>query len=51
MKTVNCKSCGALVYDHDIPSKKTGYCWRCQVHYLTAENKRLRAALEHSRRA
>jgi len=29
--TTNCNTCGALVYRIDVPSKKTGNCWRCEV--------------------
>jgi len=34
METTNCKDCGALVYVTDVPSKKTGNCWRCEVKRL-----------------
>ena len=36
METTNCKKCGVLVYETDIPSKKNGFCWRCEVERLNA---------------
>lgn len=31
---VNCRSCKCLVWQVDIPSFKTGNCWRCEVQRL-----------------
>lgn len=33
-ETTNCKKCGALVYMSDVPSNKSGFCWRCEVKRL-----------------
>ena len=33
-ETVNCNACGALTWATDIPSKKTGFCWRCEIKRL-----------------
>jgi len=46
-ETTNCKKCGALVYVADVPSKKSGFCWRCEVKRLNAvehAEKSMRAA-------
>ena len=42
--TTHCASetCGALVWKIDVPSKRTGNCWRCEVKRLNAEVKRLK---------
>ena len=34
-ETVNCNSCGALTWATDIPSQKTGFCWRCEIKRLS----------------
>jgi len=34
IKTTNCKECRTLVYETDIPSKKSGLCWRCELDRL-----------------
>lgn len=35
-ETTNCKNdeCGALVYVTDVPFKKSGFCWRCEIKRL-----------------
>lgn len=35
-ETTNCKNekCRALVYADEVPTKETGYCWRCEVDRL-----------------
>lgn len=38
-ETVNCKECGTLVWATDIPSKMTGFCWRCEIKRLKAVSK------------
>jgi len=40
--TTNCATCRALVWTTDVPDKKTGNCWRCEVKRL----QRRLAALE-----
>jgi len=34
--TANCSTCGALVWEINIPTKKTGNCWRCEVKRLNS---------------
>lgn len=34
MKTENCATCKALVWETDVPTKTTGNCWRCEVRRL-----------------
>jgi hypothetical protein len=43
----HCRSCQALVYKTDVPTKRSGCCWRCEVKRL---NDRL-AELEQRLRA
>ena len=44
--TTNCKNepCQALVYVTDVPSTKSGFCWRCEVKRLRGELKEARDA-------
>lgn len=51
-ETVNCSECGTLVWATDIPSKRTGFCWRCEIKRLQTineqfdeQNEELRASL------
>lgn len=34
MNTVNCATCKALIWEDDVPIKKSGNCWRCEVKRL-----------------
>lgn len=36
---VNCKHCKTLVWATDIPSKKTGFCWRCEIKRIQSISK------------
>ena len=36
-----------MVWVVDVPTKKTGLCWRCHVKFLTEENKNFREQLEN----
>jgi len=39
--TANCKTCKALVWKDDVPNKKTGNCWKCEIKKLQDEKGRL----------
>jgi len=35
--TTNCATCGTLVYQTEVPTKKNGNCWRCEIKRLKKE--------------
>ena len=43
----NCRSCKTLVWHVDIPSFKTGNCWRCEVERLNDRVKYLEKGLKN----
>lgn len=52
-ETVNCKYCRTLIWTTDVPSKKSGFCWRCEIKRLESiskqfsdQNEGLRADIE-----
>jgi len=49
VNTTNCKMCETLVYETDIPTKRTGNCWRCEIERLRSEIARLEQELETCR--
>lgn len=45
----NCRTCKCLVWQVDIPSFKTGNCWRCEVQRLRARVEYLEKGLRDIR--
>ena len=45
--TTNCATCGTLVWKTDVPSKKTGNCWHCEIKRL---NKKLAECRKETKR-
>lgn len=43
----NCRTCKCLVWQVDIPSFKTGNCWRCEVAQLRARVEYLEKGLNN----
>ena len=37
MEVTNCTSCGILVYEVNIPSKRSGRCWHCEIANLRSQ--------------